>query len=94
MVRLKREEIDIIKDSVAIFDPEAKVFLFGSRVDPNKKGGDIDLLVLSHTLKELDSLKILKKIYDRMEEQKIDILIASDTSEPFVKLALRNGVEL
>lgn len=94
MIRLKSEEINIIKESVASFDPDAKVFLFGSRVDPNKKGGDIDLLVFSQTLKEMDSLKILKKIFDRMEEQKIDILIASDTSEPFVKLALSNGVEL
>lgn len=93
-MRLKDEEIQIIKQAVLGLDPAAKIFLFGSRVDPNKKGGDIDILVLSQTLQEIDSLKILKIIFERMEEQKIDILIAPDARDPFVKLALSQGVEL
>lgn len=94
MIRLKPNEVKIIKESVAEFDPEAKIFLFGSRVDPMKRGGDIDLLIFSQSLQEMDSLKILRKIFDRMEEQKIDILIASNATDPFVKIALRNSVEL
>lgn len=94
MIRLKPDEVQIIKEAVAALDPEAKVFLFGSRADPTKRGGDIDLLILSHSLKEIDSLKILKRIFERLEEQKIDILIASDITEPFVQLALSKSVEL
>jgi hypothetical protein len=29
-----------------------------------------------------------------MEEQKIDILIASDTKDPFVQIAIEKGIEL
>jgi predicted nucleotidyltransferase len=49
-MRLKPEEITILKEAVLRFDPNSRVFLFGSRVDSSKKGGDIDLLVLSNSL--------------------------------------------
>ncbi|MBA3284462.1 MAG: nucleotidyltransferase domain-containing protein [Nitrosopumilus sp.] len=93
-MRLKPEEVKIIKDAVAVLDPQAKVFLFGSRVDPEKKGGDIDLLILSQVLTDIDSLKIHKILFEEMEEQKIDILIAADSQDPFVKLALTKSIKL
>lgn len=93
-MRLKPKEVEIIKNAVQQLDPKAQVFLFGSRVDPLRKGGDIDLLVLSDALKQIDSIKILKFIYEQMEEQKIDLLITSDTHAPFVKIALETGIEL
>ncbi len=93
-MRLKPNEIKIIKESVALLDPSAKIFLFGSRVDPDKKGGDIDLLILSAILKDIDSLKILKILFEQMEEQKIDILIAPDSQDSFVQIALTKSIEL
>jgi predicted nucleotidyltransferase len=93
-MRLKPEEVQIIKEAVFQLDAEAKIFLFGSRADPNKKGGDIDLLILSSNLKEIDSLKILKLVFEKMEEQKIDLLISSNPDDPFVQLALSKGIKL
>lgn len=93
-MRLLPEEVKIIKEAVLRLDPSARIFLFGSRVDASRKGGDIDLLILSAQLKDIDTVKILKYIYEKMEEQKIDILIASQPEEPFVQLALKNGIEL
>lgn len=93
-MRLHPQEVEIIKEAVLRLDPQARVFLFGSRADPARKGGDIDLLILSSSLKNMDTVKILKRIYEKMDEQKIDILIASETKDPFVQIALEKGVEL
>ena len=42
-MRLEPEEVDGILVAVRSFDPDAQVYLFGSRVDDRKRGGDIDL---------------------------------------------------
>ena len=75
-------------------DPNAKIYLFGSRADPNKKGGDIDLLIFSQLLSNSDKISILVRIFDKIEEQKIDMIIAKNTADPFVRLALKTGIEL
>lgn len=93
-MRLIPEEVQTIKEAVAFFDPEALVYLFGSRVDPTKKGGDIDLLVMSQKLRPIDSIQVLKKIFETMEEQKMDLLIVADGQDPFVQLILPNALQL
>ena len=75
-------------------DPKAAIYLFGSRVDDSKKGGDIDLLVLSGLLGFSDKRRIKVRLYELMGEQKIDLIITDDTSKPFVQIALEEGVLL
>ncbi|MFI5343706.1 MAG: nucleotidyltransferase domain-containing protein [Chlamydiales bacterium] len=93
-MRLDEEERKAIKDSIIEFDPHSEIYLFGSRTDPNKKGGDIDILILSKILTRSDKFSILCRIFEQIEEQKIDIVIAHDTSEPFVRLAFKTGIKL
>ena len=93
-MRLGEIEKEAIKSSIKKRDPDAKIYLFGSRSDPNKRGGDIDILVISQTLSNADKIPILVHIFDKIEEQKIDLIIAQDSSDPFVRLALKNGIEL
>ena len=93
-VRLKESEQVAILSAVKDLDGKASVYLFGSRVNDSKKGGDIDLLVLSDTITRDDKRTIKIKLNELLGEQKIDLVIAADDSDPFVKLALETGVKL
>lgn len=93
-MRLNDSEKAAIKETINLFDDRAKIYLFGSRVDDTKKGGDIDLLIMSSKLTFEDKIKIRLKLFDKIGEQKIDLLIAKDTSDPFVRIALNNGMML
>ncbi len=93
-MRIKENERKILKESVKERDPDAKVYLFGSRTDDNKKGGDIDILALSQRLTFADKLKIKARIFQSLEDQSIHLVIGRDTTDPFVKIALHEGVLL
>ena len=93
-MRLKDSEIAAIRSTIQNLDKDAQIYLFGSRVDDGKKGGDIDLLVMSAKLVREDKRAIRMRLYELIGEQKIDIVIASDDADPFVKLALDTGVRL
>jgi len=93
-MRLKEEEINVIKRIILEFDANAKIYLFGSRADDAKKGGDIDLLVFSTKIDNETKRMIKLKLYDKLGEQKIDILVAKDAKKPFVRIALEKGVIL
>lgn len=84
-MRITEEEKLVFVETVKTLDPEAKVFLFGSRTDDNKKGGDIDLLVQSNILNENKSYLIRADFFKYMEERKIDLVFTKDFSEIFVK---------
>jgi len=75
-------------------DPEARIHLFGSRADDAKRGGDIDLLILSNLLTNGDRSAIRRRLWELIGEQRIDIVIAKDASDPFVRIALKEGVPL
>ncbi|ABL00980.1 nucleotidyltransferase family protein [Pelobacter propionicus] len=93
-MRLSIEEITAIRETVHALDNEARVYLFGSRTDNTKRGGDIDLLVMSQKLTRGDAGKIRWRLWELLGEQKIDIVIAADTTDPFVRVALNEGVLL
>jgi predicted nucleotidyltransferase len=93
-MRLNLKEQQAIKTTIYQMDQDALIYLFGSRVDDHKKGGDIDLLVLSKRLGFTEQRQIKIKLYELIGEQKIDLIIAKDTSKSFIQLALENSVLL
>ncbi|WP_069472329.1 nucleotidyltransferase domain-containing protein [Candidatus Marithrix sp. Canyon 246] len=93
-MRITSKQLQAIKQTIHNFDPQALIYLFGSRVDDNKKGGDIDLLVFSQHLDFRMQRKIKIKLYELIGEQKIDLIIAKDNSKPFIQLALQQAVLL
>lgn len=94
-MRLSQFEIEAIKDSFKLFFTNGKVYLFGSRTDDKKKGGDIDLYVITE-----DSDKVKRKIdflvelKNKIGEQKIDLVLSYDKTTAIEKEAIKNGILL
>ncbi len=94
-VRLKREEIEKIKSAILSFDPKAEIVLFGSRTDPTKRGGDIDLLVISSKIDYSDRRKIRVKLLKELGDRKIDLIVTENPNEnAFTRIAYKYGVRL
>lgn len=95
-MRIKKEIITFLKNAVRKITPQAKIFLFGSRVDDTKKGGDIDLLILTPqkmSFKELSKIRI--EFYKKFGEQKIDLVnFTFDNQHPFKSIAMDKAIEL
>ena len=76
-MRLSQHECAVVQSQVpSIFGQEAQVFLFGSRVDDLKKGGDIDLFIKISDQSDLFMKKIrfLARVKKILGEQKIDVV--------------------
>jgi len=87
-VRLKKWEIDIIKNSAKeVFGDEVIVKLFGSRIDDNKKGGDIDLYVITKNNSFENQRKFWSLLQIRLGEQKIDIIYNENRNREIEKVA-------
>ncbi len=93
-MRIKEHEKEILREAVRERDPDAKVYLFGSRTDDNARGGDIDILVLSQRLTFRDKLRIKARIFESLEDQTIHMVLGRDTTDPFVRVALNKGILL
>ena len=91
-MRLLKQEREVIREAVAEFDSEAEVYLFGSRVDDTKKGGDIDILVISDKIDDHSLFLIEEEIFKQIEAQKIDFVISrEEQNNPFANLILKKG---
>ena len=95
-MRLTKSEVSSIVKNIKGLDSEAKIYLYGSRADDNKKGGDIDLLVVSEKLEFPDQVTILAHIKSEIGEQKIDLVIkkSSEMADPFVKRIMKQALLL
>jgi len=96
-MRLTQFEIDSIKKAFHKVFGKGKIYLFGSRVNDTKKGGDIDLYLLpTNSPKDLDrkKIKFLVELDLSIGEQKIDVILAKDKNRLIEQEAIKNGVEL
>ena len=94
-MRLSPAEVETLKNSLRKLSPSAKLYLFGSRTDDAKRGGDIDLLIVSNDIgrKEVRELKI--DFFEKFGEQKIDIVVDDGSFEsPFCKMIFEKAIEL
>lgn len=102
-MRLKPQERDAIAQAAhEVFAPGTAVFLFGSRVDDSRRGGDIDLLIetpqamVPAELVELRT-RFVSRLYRVLDEQRIDIIMTAHEQpdpRPVVAAAKQTGILL
>ena len=74
-MRLSPFERKSISETVREYLPNARVYLYGSRVDDAKRGGDIDLMIVDQEPVPLKAIwRIRDRLWEKIGEQKIDIL--------------------
>jgi len=97
-MRIKKEDIILIKKiTKENFGNNAKVYLFGSRVDDQKKGGDIDLYIETDMKNDVfkQKLKMLGMLHRVLGEQKIDIVINNFINDKYIyQVAKNEGIPL
>lgn len=100
-MRLTEDQAQITKSTVAriLGDAESRVWLFGSRVNDDLRGGDIDLLVETEA-KFPNRAKVLCKLYGALilalGDRKLDVLLKDGRTAdaPIFNIAKRTGVLL
>ncbi len=99
-MRLTQDQQTVIRSASAeTFGEGVGIWLFGSRVDDSKRGGDIDLLICPgpDARDQLFSRKIrlLTKLERVLGERKIDVVIeVPHDTRPIVAIAHATGVKI
>jgi len=99
-MRLTRDQEKIIKSTVdRVLEAESRVWLFGSRVDDARRGGDIDLLIETEATFP-NRAKMVCRLYGALifalGDRKLDVLLkdARTRDAPIFNIAKRTGVLL
>ncbi len=99
-MRLTSDQEQIIKSTVArVLEAESRVWLFGSRVDDELRGGDIDLLIETEAAFP-NRAKMLCRLYGALiyalGDRKLDVLLkdARTRDALIFNIAKRTGVLL
>lgn len=99
-MRLTPQQIQTIRETVHnAFGPEARVYLFGSRVDDSARGGDLDLYI------EVDrpvhnraaaASRLAAQLQLVLGDQQIDVLVADPATygQPIHRSARAQGIPL
>ena len=95
-MRLKHKEIEAIVSTFQEVFKSGDIYLFGSRVDDNLKGGDIDLYIDADDKDKLfeKKLSFLVSLKRKIGEQKIDVVISRDKNRAIEQEALKKGIRL
>ena len=93
-MRLSNKEKSIIKDRVERVFGDAAIYLFGSRVDDEKRGGDIDLYIVPEVLDKLFKKKMkIKAVLEDALYKPVDIVVATNKERLIEQEALK-GIKI
>jgi len=96
-MRLSNKMKDILLHAAKESFGDVDIFLFGSRVDDSRRGGDIDIAIKTDLEKEEFNKKRLQfqTLLFRLDfEIPVDVVQLTDTMNELLKLEVSHGIEL
>jgi len=95
-MRLNTQQHQAIKKYFLEVFHDGQIYLFGSRVDDEQKGGDIDLYIDTSDTKNLirKKLDFLVKLKKEIGNQKIDVVFDKGLDRVIDKVARKEGILL
>ena len=95
-MRLSQKQHQAIKKYFLEVFKEGRIYLFGSRTDDTKKGGDIDLYIQTPNKEKLvhKKLDFLIKLKRAIGNQKIDVVFDKGLQRSIDKVAHNEGILL
>lgn len=95
-MRINPEQIKTIIDIAhKVVGDDAQVWLYGSRLQDERKGGDIDLMIQTLTPMSLLDRAMIKVQIESVLDIPVDVLSTTfDSTRPFVEIARSNAVRL
>ena len=93
-MRLTDQEVSGTRSAILKEDPQARIFLFGSRTRDDRRGGDVDILCLSRVTDRAVRRRMRVGLLKALGDQKIDLVLAPDAGSPFVRLVLPEAIAL
>lgn len=96
-MRLTRAQQSLIRRTVArVLGPGARVWLFGSRLDDDSRGGDLDLLVEDDAMPSFMQRAQIKLALEEALAMPVDIIAIRRGTAPtaFQRIALATGVPI
>lgn len=99
-MRLTDQQVQTIKQATAeIFGTDARVWLFGSRADDNRRGGDVDLMVETTESPENPAMlaaRLSARVSRSMHGRHVDVVVLSSSApeQSIHRTARTQGIRL
>jgi predicted nucleotidyltransferase len=96
-MRLTQQQVSTIIDTTqAVAGANSGVWLYGSRLDDSRRGGDIDLMVKSNPPVNLLQRVRIKIALEAKLNRPVDVLALNEgtTASPFTQIAMAGAVRL
>ena len=95
-VRLTPDQAEAIRERIrGCMGAQARIWLFGSRVDDNRRGGDVDLYVEPETAPDLVTSLRCKSALADLLDLNVDLIVQQPGRDlPIYRIAKRSGLAL
>jgi predicted nucleotidyltransferase len=95
-MRLSTTELNALRSIIGALDPDGRVYLYGSRVDDTRRGGDIDVYLQASRPIDLKTRLLTQYRLEVACDTRVDLLVKDpgQASKPIHQIAAEQGVLL